>query len=319
MSAEVSTRKIHLAALRATFGQIQKSNMVLISAGVAFFAMLSIFPGLAALVALLSLVADPGVVIVQMEELRDLMPDDVYEILNAQIVGLVNTSSDKLGWAGIVSVAVALWSARAGVGALMQGLNAVYGKEARATWRHYMRALFLTIGLVAVGVVALSSLVVAPVVLAFIPLGSITGVLFELLRWIIAIAAIFAGIGMLYRYGPNRRPKRTQFLTTGALLAGFSWAILSIAFSYYVTHFGNYNEVYGSIGAVIAMLIWLWISSFLILLGAALNAELEARLPKHQFDVIPEADKSFASDEGDPDRRPDDLAAKQFPTVLEQT
>jgi membrane protein len=111
---------------------------------------------------------------------------------------------------------------------------------------------------------------------------------------------------LLYRFGPNRRPKRTQFLTPGAVFAGFSWAAVSIAFSYYVAHFGNYNEVYGSIGAVIAMLVWLWISSFLVLLGAALNAELEARLPELREPPREEEPKLSDDEEGEAD---EELAA----------
>lgn len=272
--------QVYRASVVAAIGQIARNNLALISAGVAFFAMLSVFPGLAALIAILGLVSDPVVVVVQLEQVRGLMPDQVYDILNDQIVELVSTSSDTLGWAGLLSLLVALWSARAGVAALMQGLNAVYGTEARATWRHYARALLLTVSLVGVSIVAGLSVVVAPVVLAFLPLGGLAAFVAELLRWIVAISVMFVGIGLLFRFGPNRRPERTQFLTAGALFAGISWAGVSVGFSYYVSHFGNYNEVYGSIGAVIAMLIWLWITSFLVLLGAALNAELEARLPE---------------------------------------
>ena len=265
------------AASVAAFRQIGKNNLGLIAAGVAFFSMLSLFPALAALIAVLSLIADPAVVIVQLEEFSGLMPADVYQILNTQIVGLVSASSDTLGWAGGVSLFLALWSARAGVGAVMQGLNAVYGKQGRATWRHYIRALFLTVSLVLVGVTALLMVVVVPVVLAFLPLGTIAGIALEVLRWTIAIVVIFAGIGLLYRFGPNRSCIPIGWVTPGAVFSVISWAALSVAFSFYVSHFGNYNEVYGSIGAVVAMLVWLWISTFLVLLGAALNAELELR------------------------------------------
>ncbi|ABG29824.1 YihY/virulence factor BrkB family protein [Roseobacter denitrificans] len=264
-------------ALFAAFGLVGRSNLALIAAGVAFYSMLSIFPALAALIAVLSLIADPEVVVVQLAELQELMPEDVYDILNAQIVGLVSTSSDTLGWTGLVSVIVALWSARAGVGAMMHGLNVVYATDSRGTWRHYLRAVLLTVSLVAIGIIALLALVVAPVILAFLALGGFTSVIIDLLRWGVGIAVIFAGIGLLYRFGPNRRPAITRFVTPGSVFAAVSWAALSIAFSYYVAHFGNYNEVYGSIGAVIAMLVWLWISSFLVLFGAALNAEIEAR------------------------------------------
>ncbi|MEM9577902.1 MAG: YihY/virulence factor BrkB family protein [Pseudomonadota bacterium] len=272
------------AALR----NIGPNNLSLIAAGVAFFSMLSIFPALAALIAVLSLIADPEVVVVQLEEMRELMPDDVYDILNAQIVGLVSTSTDTLGWTGLLSVMVALWSARAGVGAMIHGLNVVYDRAGRSTWRHYVRAILLTIALVGVGIVALLTVVIAPVVLSFFALGGFATVLIGLLRWSIAIAVIFIGIGLLYRYGPNRRPKRTRLVTPGSVFAATSWAGLSIAFSYYVTYFGNYNEVYGSIGAVIAMLVWLWLSSFLVLFGASFNAQLEA----DQEDDIAEAEDS---------------------------
>ncbi|WP_300038442.1 YihY/virulence factor BrkB family protein [uncultured Roseobacter sp.] len=265
------------AAAFAAFGQVGRNNISLIAAGVAFFSMLSLFPALAALIAVLSLIADPAVVVMQLEQFKGLMPADVYDILNAQIVGLVSTSSDKLGWAGGISLFLALWSARAGTGAVMQGLNAVYGKEGRATWRHYVRALFLTVSLVSVGVVALLMVVVVPVALAFLPLGPVAGFTLQVLRWTIALAVIFAGIGLLYRYGPNRSGIPIGWVTPGAVFSVLAWAAVSITFSYYVSHFGNYNEVYGSIGAVIAMLVWLWISTFIVLVGAALNAELELR------------------------------------------
>ncbi len=274
-------------ALLVAFGTIGRNNLSLIAAGVAFFSMLSLFPALAALIALLSLVADPEVVVLQLEEMRELMPSDVYDILNVQIVGLVSTSSDTLGWTGLISVLVALWSARAGVGAMIHGLNVVYGTEGRGTWRHYLRALFLTVALVAVGVIALLTVVIAPVVLSFLALGAVTTVFIDVLRWVTAIAVIFTGIGLLYRYGPNRRPLKTRMITPGSILAAVTWAVVSIGFSYYVAYFGNYNEVYGSIGAVIAMLVWLWISSFLVLFGAAWNAEIEARLVPLPVDKDP--------------------------------
>lgn len=271
-------------AFFAALGGIGRNNLSLIAAGVAFFAMLSLFPALAAMIALLSLVADPEVVVVQLEEMRELVPEDVFDILYVQITGLVNTSSDTLGWTGVVSIGLALWSTRAGVGAMMHGMNVAFGIESRGTWRHYLRALMLTLALVLVGLVALLALVIAPVVLSFLALGAFTYLAVEVLRWALAVAVIFLGIGLLYRFGPNRRPHVTRLFTPGSVWAAVSWAGVSIGFSYYVTNFGNYSEVYGSIGAVIAMLIWLWLSSFLVLIGAAWNAEIEAR----QFPEDPE-------------------------------
>jgi len=269
--------KVYWHALRASFREIGEHNIGLIAAGVAFYAMLSLFPALAALIALLGLISDPVVVVAQLEDMRGLLPEDVYDIIRNQVVSLVSARADTLGWAGLLSVLVALWTARAGVGAMIIGLNTVYGQRNRNTAWHYLRALGLTIGLVAVGIIAMVMLVVIPIILAFIPLGVFSGWVVDILRYSIAVVVLFAGIGVFYHFGPNRRPARMPWMSVGALVAISSWAILSVVFSYYVANFGNYNQVYGTLGAVIAMLVWLWISSFLVLWGGSINAQLELR------------------------------------------
>jgi membrane protein len=265
--------------VKACLSEVGENDLSLISAGVAFFGMLSLFPALAAVIALLGLIADPSVVIAQLENTKGLMPGDVYDIINVQVTALVTARPDTLGWASLLSFLVALWSARAGVGAMIIGLNNVYGRKNRHTAWHYFRALLMTLGLVLVAIVALLTLVVAPVALAFIPLGAVGALVADLVRYGIAITVLFAGLGVFYHFGPNRRPKRVQWLSFGAVLAVLSWVLLSVAFSFYVTNFGNYNQVYGSIGAVIAMLIWMWISSFLVLLGGSVNAQIDLRRP----------------------------------------
>lgn len=264
-------------ALKASIAQISDYDIGLISAGVAFYAVLSLFPALAALIAILSLISDPVVVVAQLEDMRGLLPDDVYDIISTQVVSLVSASGNTLGWAGLLSLLIAFWSARAGVGAIMIGLNNVYRQRNRGTRRHYLSALLLTFSLVTVGLIAMLLLIVAPVVLAFFPLGAFYGWLIDLIRYGVAVVVLFVGIGVLYRFAPNRRPRRTPWLSFGAVVAVLSWVILSIGFSYYVSNFGNYNQLYGSIGAVVAMMIWLWISSFLVLFGGALNAQIELR------------------------------------------
>jgi membrane protein len=268
---------VYWHALKGSFAHIAESNLALVSAGVAFFAMLSLFPALAALIAVLSIIADPAVVVSQMEDMRGLLPDDVYDIIYDQVVSLVSASTDTLGWAGIISLMIALWSARAGVGAMIIGLNSVYQERNRNLAKHYFRAVLMTLMLVSVGIIALLAIVVVPVVLNIFPLGSLGTLVVELLRWITAVGVVLVGIGVLYRFGPNRRAARVPWISVGAVLATLTWLIVSVGFSYYVANFGNYNQVYGSIGAVIAMLIWLWISSFLVLFGAALNAQIEMR------------------------------------------
>jgi membrane protein len=264
-------------ALRDALKLIGEENVSLIAAGVAFYGMLSLFPALAALIAVLSLISNPDVVLAQLTEMRDLLPEDVFKIISSQVTSLVTASSGTLGWTGFVSLMVALWTTRSGVGAMMLGLNIVYGEQNRKTARHFLRALLLTICLVLVGIVALLTVVVAPIVISFFPLGWLTVLLIDVVRLVIAIGVLLAGLGVLYRFGPNRRSAQLPWITPGAVLAVVSWVVVSFGFSQYVSNFGNYNQIYGSIGAVIAMLVWLWFSSFLVLLGAALNAQIEQR------------------------------------------
>ena len=193
--------KLYWVSLKAAIVDIQEKNVALIAAGVAFYGMLSLFPALAALVTILSLISDPVVVIAQLDEMRGLLPDDVYKIINEQVVTLVTTSTGKLGWTGAISVLAALWSARAGVGAMMIGLNGVYNERNRNAARHYFSAMMLTLSLIFVGIVALVSVVVAPIVLSFLPLGVFGYFMAEIIRWSIAITVLLAGVGVLYRFG----------------------------------------------------------------------------------------------------------------------
>ncbi|WP_424968511.1 YihY/virulence factor BrkB family protein [Dinoroseobacter sp. S375] len=265
------------AALKAVGGKIDDWNLGLISAGVAFYGLLAIFPALAAVIAIWGLVADPLVVDQQMALLANIMPGDAYHLIDAQIDALTHTTSATLGKATIISILAALWSTRAGVSALMRGLNAIYGTPNRKSWRHYLAALSLTGVLVLVALVALTAVVVTPIVLSFLPLGPWAELALRLARWIVAIGVLLAGLAIVYRYGPNRSCVRMRWLTPGALAVVVLWAAASLGFSFYLSNFGNYNEVYGSIGAVIALLMWLYISSFLLLLGGGLNVELEQR------------------------------------------
>jgi membrane protein len=264
-------------AFRDALKLIGEENVSLIAAGVAFYGMLSLFPALAALIAILSLISNPDVVLAQLAEMRDLLPEDVFKIINGQVTSLVTASTGTLGWTGFVSLMVALWTTRSGVGAMMLGLNIVYSEQNRKTARHFLRSLLLTICLVIVGIVALLTVVVAPIVISFFPLGWLTVLLIDVVRLVIAIGVLLAGLSVLYRFGPNRRSAQLPWITPGAVLAVVSWVGVSIGFSQYVSNFGSYNQIYGSIGAVIAMLVWLWFSSFLVLLGAALNAQIEQR------------------------------------------
>lgn len=246
----------------------------LIAAGVAFFGMFGVFPGIAAVIAVFGLVADPVVVADQLELMREVIPVGAYDIFAAQIDSLLNARSETLGWATFVSIMLALWSSRAAVAALMSGINAIEVAPRRGGIRQMFVALLLTMSLVLLATVALLSVVVLPVILAFVPMQlSIVSIL-EGVRWLIALAVLFMGLSILYRYGPNMKPHRRPWITIGAAVVVVVWIVASAGLSYYLTNFASYNEVYGSIGAVIGLLLWLYISAYLILMGAILNAKL---------------------------------------------
>lgn len=264
-------------ALRHVFRLMDEKNLSLIAAGVAFYGILAVFPGLATVIALWGVVGDPAAVAVEMAEFKAVLPVDVYTLIDGQLRALAQADGLTLGWASALSFALAVWSARAGVAALMRGLNAIYDVPNRQGLSHYTRALFLTFSLVGVAVVAIACIVLIPIVVAFVPLGAWYGTVLDGARWAIAIAVLMAGFSVIYRLGPNRASRPSRWVTPGAIFATICWARASAGFSIYLTNFGAYNEVYGSIGAVIAMLMWLFISAWLVLLGGALNAEIEAR------------------------------------------
>lgn len=264
-------------------------NLGLIAAGVAFFTMFSLFPGLAALIAIWGLFADPVVVLEQTNTLQGVVPEDAFQLLYQQVSNIVNARSETLGFASAISLAVALWSSRAGVGALTQGLNTICGVKDRPGLRHYLASMGLTLLLMGVAVVTMTSVVIAPILLAFIPTGLITGLIIDLTRWALAMAVVLSGLGAVYHFGPNLRGRRVGWFSQGSMIVAVLWFIASAAFSIYLSRFGNYNEIYGSIGAVIALMMWFYISAYLVLFGAAWNMAIREKRAKARAQTPPSA------------------------------
>lgn len=263
--------------LRDVTKHLEPINLQLISAGVAFFCFLAIFPALAAVIAIWGFVADPAVIIVQLETIQDFLPAEAFDLLQAQVNALIAANDSTLGWATTISLAVALWSARAGVAAIIQGINAIFGVPDRSGVGHLLLSILLTLVLVAVVLVALLAVIVVPLVLAFVPLGPIESTLIWLAKWSVSPLIIIFGTGLIYRYGPNLKRRRPGWVTHGLGVALAIWLVASVAFSFYLTNFHTYNQVYGSIGAVIALLMWFYISAYAVLIGAALNATIADR------------------------------------------
>lgn len=256
--------------------QVGKHRLTLVAAGIAFYAMLALFPAIAAIIGIYGMVANPGVVADQMQLLEALVPADAYALIRAQVADLVASQSTSISVTALGALAVALWVARLGVSALIQGLSIAYNEgEDRSLPRQILVAIVLTAILIALLLVALLAIVVVPVMLDILPLGPFNEWLASLARWPIAGIAMVVGLGIVYRYGPNRSSARVAWVTWGAVVATVLWLVASVAFSFYVANFASYNETYGSIGAVVGMLMWFWISAFVVLLGAELNAEME--------------------------------------------
>ena len=249
-------------------------HLGLIAAGVAFFGMFAIFPGLAAIIAVFGLLADPVIVLQQIDLMQDIIPVEVYKILVEQLSRLLTAQTEALGWATLVSVGLALWAARLGVAGLMGGLNAIADRPPRNGVKQIIVAYTLTMCLVALAVLALIVVVIAPIILAFVPMANSSAILLEVVRWVVAFVVLYAALSLLYRFGPNQRGARVRWFTVGAATAIALWIAASFGLSYYLANFASYNEVYGSIGAVIGMLLWLYVTAYLILLGAALNLEI---------------------------------------------
>ena len=267
-----------LAAFWYIWDVMDRLNLSLIAAGVGFFAMLSLFPALAAIVLLWSWVADPGQINALLDLADEVVPPEVYDVIANQVTGIINAgSSGGLGTATLVSLVVALWSARAGVSALIRGLNAAYDIGHRQNiWRRYMADIGVTLTLCGLTLVAIAAVVIAPLVIAILPLGPWGTVAAEITRWIVAIGVIMVTLGIVYRFGPNRRGRRPKWITAGAVVATLLWMVVSIAFGIYLRNFAHYNEVYGSLGAAVALLMWFYLSAFVVLLGGCLNAAIEA-------------------------------------------
>jgi membrane protein len=255
---------------------IGQDHLSIIAAGVAFFGMLAIVPAIAALIALYGFFADPAQISETVRVLRPLLPADVYQMMEAQVGQLVAAGQTRLGVASLVSLALTLWSARAGVTALIEGLNVVYREvDTRNIIVQYLMSLVLTLAALVVAIIALFAVVALPALLHFSDLGPLGRVLAQIAPLaVLGFASVFI-IGGLYRYGPHRAAARKRWLTAGAVLATVGWVAASLALSVYVSRFADFNHTYGSLGAIVGLMFWVYASAFVILLGAEFNAAME--------------------------------------------
>jgi membrane protein len=264
-----------LDVVRRVKREVGADNVGLVAAGVAFYLLLAIFPGIAALVAVFALVADPATISQQVEAFPS-MPPEAEAIVTGQLAQVSAQPDAKLGVGFAIALLLALWSASKASTALMNAMNIVYDEdERRGFFKFQLVALAFTLGAVLVGVLAIGAVAGVPAVLALVPLGPLARWVAAAVPWLVVAGVVLVLLAALYRYGPSRSRARWRWVSPGSGLTTVLWLIASAGFSIYVANFGNYNETYGSLGAVVVLLMWLWLSAYLVLLGAELNAEME--------------------------------------------
>ncbi|MGO4123388.1 YihY/virulence factor BrkB family protein [Inquilinus sp. YAF38] len=269
-------RRGWLDILWRVWAEIDDDRVFALSAGVAYFALLALFPAIGVIVSLYGFVADPATVEQNVTDLAFILPSGGMEVIGGQLHRLASQPPRALGIAFFASLAISLWSANAGMKAMFDALNVVYDEtEKRGFFRLNAVSLLFTALAIIFVVLALVGVVVVPVVLSFVGLGSATGTLVWLLRWPALLVLTVAGLSLLYRFGPSRREARWQWISWGSALAALVWMGGSMLFSWYVARFGNYDATYGSLGAVVGFLTWIWLSTVVFLIGAELNAETE--------------------------------------------
>ena len=253
-------------------------NLSIIAAGMAYNAVFSLFPALAALVSVYGLVADPSTVAAQIEALAKFLPGDVARIVGEELQRLISASGSRLGFSLALSLLVALWSVASGIKAVITGLNVAYdAKEHRGFFKLSAIALGLAIGLIVFALVSLSMVAVLPVALKFLGLGEAVQGVVSIGRWPALALLVILALSVLYRWGPCRLGVHWRFISWGAALCAVLWIAGSLLLSLYLANFGKYDQTYGSIGGAVVLLLWLYFSAFTVLLGAELDAELEQR------------------------------------------
>ena len=263
------------------YAQLSEDRILAVAAGVTFYALLAIFPGIAAFVSLYGLVSDATTINQHLALLSGLLPGGALQIIEEQVKNITSKPGGTLGFAFFSGLAISLWSANAGMKAMFDALNIVYDEdEKRSFFKLNLISLTFTLGAMVFLLLAVAAIVVVPVILNLIPFGGIIQSLLSIARWPLLFIGLLFALACLYRYGPSRDKAEWRWVTWGSGIAGAVWLLGSMLFSWYVANFGNYNETYGSLGAAIGFMTWIWLSTTIVLLGGELNAELEHQTAK---------------------------------------
>ncbi len=256
--------------------ELTVDHVTVVSAGVAFFGLLAIFPAIGALISIAGLVMDPATIEAQIESTASVLPQNAATILQEQARSVASNSGTGLGLAAIFGVILSLYGASKGMRTLMEGMNIAYDEEeTRGFVAQYALSMVLTLFLILGVLIALAFTVVVPALLGSLGLPDQIVTLVEWGRWPLLAVLTVLGLAVLYRFGPSREDPTWRWVSWGSVVATGLWVIGSIAFSIYVRNFGSYSESYGALGGVIILLTWLWLSAYIVLLGAEINSEME--------------------------------------------
>ncbi len=258
------------------YQNISDHHVFALAGGMTFYTLLAIFPALAALVAIYGLFANPATISTHLDTLSGVLPGGAIDVARDQLTRVASKGGQALGLTFVVGLAISLWSANAAMKSLFETLNVVYGEdEKRSFIRLNALSLCFTLGAIIFVLVALSAVVVLPIALDYVGLSGAADLLLRLGRWPALFVVLALALAVVYRYGPSRETARWRWISWGSACATILWIAASVLFSWYTAHFGSYNKTYGSLGAVIGFMTWLWISAIVILVGAELDAEIE--------------------------------------------
>jgi membrane protein len=289
-----------LDILRRTYHELEQDRVLAVAAGVTFYGLLALFPALSAFVSLYGLTAEPVTVLDHLALVQGFMPPNAFDLLKEQVTNITSGERTGLGFALLFSLALSTWSANAGVKAMFDALNVAYGEdEKRSFIRLNLTSLSFTLGILLFAILSIGAVAAVPVLLDYLYLGSAAEWLLWLGRWPLLIAALMLGLATLYRFGPSRNEAQWSWVSPGAVFASFTWLIASLLFSWYVANFEDYNKTYGTLGAVIGLLMWMWISATIVLLGAEINSEAERQTLRDTTTGPPEPIGSRGADAAD--------------------
>ncbi|MEJ1160036.1 YihY/virulence factor BrkB family protein [Prosthecomicrobium sp. N25] len=268
--------------------QVGEDRILSVAAGVTFYALLALFPAIAAFVSIYGLFADPGTIQGHLALLAGILPEGALTVIRDQVQRIASSGNGTLGYAFLGGLAVSLWSANAGMKAVFDALNVAYDEEEKRSFVALtLQSLLFTFLAMLFMMFAIAAIVVLPIVLDYVGLGRVGELLLSIGRWPLLFAGVVFALACLYRYGPSRDRARWRWVTWGSAIAAILWLAGSALFSWYAANFGSYNETYGSLGAVIGFMTWMWLSTTAVLIGAEINAETEHQTARDTTDGPP--------------------------------